>query len=190
MLLFISILSIADLYPSQQDITRYRSFVIDNREVVWIQVYHHADSAGDLSRKVFAHFDRKAWIGNLRYEGDELVADLADYRPDYRRYGGKYMNTSSVVRNGEWEGKVRISFKDGKYRVILEELLYEVWQPRTGSGRATIEQHQVSGTLDEWALDDYRNTFKTRRMVNLDILHLSFKDSFTLTRDQVIDSDW
>ena len=100
------------------------------------------------------------------------------------------MNTSSVIRTGRWTGRVRISFKEGKYRVVLYGLEYEAIQSTAGSGKAAIEQHNVSGTLTEFALNNYRNGFKKSRLINLDILHLSFKDSFTLTKDQVTDSDW
>ena len=63
-------------------------------------------------------------------------------------------------------------------------------QSTTGSGKATIEQHDISGTLTEFVLDDLRTVFRKSRLKNLDILQLSFKDSFTLTTDQLIDTDW
>ena len=189
-ILTISLLSLSGVLYSQDNIAYYQSFAIDHKEVIWVQVYHHADSVEELAGRVFEHFSRKVWITRLRYEGEDILAELVDYRPDYKRYGGKYLNTSTVVRNGKWDGKVRISFKEGKYRVILEGLHYRAWQPSTGSGKATIEKHPVSGTLSQWALDDYRMSFRKNRMNNLDILHLSFKDSFMLTFNQLIDSDW
>ena len=79
-----------------------------------MQVYHHDDSVEQLAERVFQHFSRKVWIRDLRYDGEDILADLIDYRPDYKRYGGKYMNTSAAVRNGKWDGKVRISFREGK----------------------------------------------------------------------------
>jgi hypothetical protein len=175
---------------AQHGIVNYQSFSIENKEVVWAQVYHQDDSVKNISPKLFEHLKRKVWIKNIHYEGNDILADLTEYRPDYKRYGGKYLNTSSITRTGRWKGKVHISFKEGKYRVALYGLNYDAKKSATGSGKATIEQHDVSGTLGEFVLNNFRSSFKKSRMKDLDILHFSFKDSFVLTFDQVIDSDW
>jgi hypothetical protein len=185
-----SLLTLNVLAIAQAEITRYQSFTIDQREVVWAQVYHNEESADSLSYKLFNHLKRKSWVRQVQYDGNDIEAELVNYRPDYKRYGGKFRNTSTVIRTGKWDGKVRISFKEGKYRVILESLHYQARQSATGSGKATIEQHDVSGTLTEFVLNNYRTAFQKKKLKNLDILQLSFKDSFTLTRDQLIDTDW
>lgn len=175
---------------AQREITTYQGFNVVNREVIWVRVFHQEEPAAVLSEKLFTHLSRKAWIENVRYEGKDLVGNLINYRPDYKRYGGKFRNTSILLRTGRWDGKVTINIQDGKYRVILEGLHYEAQQARTGSGKATIEKHPVSGVLSQWALNDYRTSFRRKRFNNLDILHLSFSDSFTLTTNQLIDGDW
>lgn len=174
----------------QQGIVNYQSFFIDNKEVVWAQVYHHEETTESLNKKLFEHLKRKVWMTNIGYEGSDIVAELINYRADYQRYGGKFLSTSTVLRTGRWTGKVRIAFKEQKYRVILYGLNYEAIQATSGSGKVTIQAHEISGTLGSWALNKYRSGFKKNRLTNLDMLHFSFKDSFTLTLDQVIDSDW
>src|ERR1044071_3103612 len=109
----------------QSEITNYQSFIIDNKEAAWVQVYHNEESSDSLSHKVFQHLKRKAWIKQIQFDGGDIVADIVDYRPDYKRYGGKFRNTSTVIRTGKWNGKARISFKEGKYRVILYGLSYD-----------------------------------------------------------------
>jgi hypothetical protein len=189
--LVLVVLIIFPLRAVTQDVMpRYQSFIIEQKEVVWVQVFHREGAARDLESEIIDHLKRKAWIQNIHRDGDDVVADLKDYRPDYKRYGGKYMNTSEIIRTGRWSGKLRINFKDGKYRVLLEGVNYEAKRSVTGSGKATIEQHDTSGSLSHFALNNYRNAFKKNRLVNLDILHASFKDSFILVEDQLIDSDW
>ena len=168
----------------------YRSFHIENKEVIWVQVYHEEPTLDKLSERLFDHLKNKVWIKEIKFEDNDIVAELVDYRPDYKRYGGKFTNTSSVIRTGKFAGKVRINFKEGKYRVILEGITYSALQSSTGSGKATIEQHEVSGTLSDFALNNYRTDFKKRNHLNLDILHSSFKDSFTIKINQVSDEDW
>lgn len=168
----------------------YRSFHIENKEVVWVQVYHEEPVIEKLPERLFNHLKNKVWIKDIGFEGTDIVCELIDYRPDYKRYGGKFTNTSSIIRTGKFAGKVRINFKEGKYRVILEGITYTALQSSTGSGKATIEQHEISGTLSDFALNNYRTHFKKRNHLNLDILHSSFKDSFTIKVNQVIDEDW
>jgi hypothetical protein len=187
-LLFLLILPIS--LSAQELMVNYQSFSIDNTEVIWAQVYHHEKSIDEIRKKLFSHFQQKVWIKDIKIEGDDIIAEMVNYRPDYKRYGGKFMNTSSIIRTGRWTGRVKISFKDEKYRVVLYGLEYSAMQSSSGSGKATIEEHPVSGTLSEFVLNNYRTAFKKSRLFNLDILHLSFKDSFTLTENQVIDSDW
>lgn len=168
----------------------YRSFHIEDKEIIWVQVYHEQPVIQNLPQRLFDHLKNKVWIKDIKFEGTDLVAELTEYRPDYKRYGGKFTNTSSVVRTGRFAGKVRVNFKEGKYRVILEGITYSALQSSTGSGKATIEQHEVSGTLSDFALNNYRTDFKKRNALNLDILHSSFKDSFTIKINQVIDENW
>jgi hypothetical protein len=175
---------------SQPEMQVYQAFIIDNKEAIWIEVYHQEDAPENLSQKVFDHLKQKHWITNLKFEGGDIIGELHNYKPDYKRYGGKYLNTSSVIRTGRWSGKVRISFKDGKYRVVIYGLNYLALQAATGSGKATIEQHETSGTLSDLVLNNLRTSFRKKTLKNLDILHFSFKDSFTITVNQIIDSDW
>jgi len=176
---------------SQQEITAYRSFTIDNREVVWSQIYHEDTlSASDLSVRLFNDLKRKTWLINLQYEGTDIVADIHRMRIAYKKYGGKFRNTSTILRTGLWYGKLRISFRDGKYRVIVYGLNYIAQQPATGSGKVTMEAHEISGTLSEWVLNNYNTSFRKSRFTNLDIIHTSLNDNFTLHENQLIDSDW
>lgn len=184
------LLLLASAVTFSQTSVSYRSFHIENKEILWLQVFHEEHADIDLSKSIFDHLRNKSWIKNLRYEQSTLVAEIHDYRPDYKRYGGKFTNTSSVVRTGKFSGNVRIDFKEGKYRVVLEGITYKALQSSTGSGKATIEQHEVYGTLNDFAMNNLRTGFKKRNHVNLDILHSSFKDSFTIKLNQLIDEDW
>src|SRR4051812_27487742 len=93
-----------------QTIEKYLSFAIDNKEVLWVQVYHEDSPAKDISQKVFTHLKNKVWVEELAFDGDDLIGEIVSYRADYKRYGGKFTNTSQVVRTGKWSGHFRISF--------------------------------------------------------------------------------
>lgn len=173
-----------------QGILNYQSFVIDHKEVVWLQVFHEEHPVDQLRKELFDHLKQKSWIKDIVIASEEIVAEITDYRPDYKRYGGKFTNTSEIIRTGKWSGKMKISFKEGKYRVFLYGLNYQARQSTTGSGKATIEQHEVTGSLSEFVLNDTRTAFKKSKLRNLDILQFSFKDSFTIKADQLIDADW
>lgn len=188
-LLFIT-LFLSDYIYSQEKNATYSAFAIDNKEVVWIQVYHAQQPADVLSEHVRDFLKRRPWIKNLAYDGSDIVADIENLRVDYKRYGGKYMNTSSLIRTGRWSGKTRISFRDGKYRVIVFGLEYDARQPAMHAGKMSNQPHNIHGTWTDWVLNNYRSHFKKSRHLNMDMMHFQLKDNFTLTETDLIDDDW
>ena len=168
----------------------YSSFVLDNKEVMWLQVYHAQQSTNVLAAHVFEFLKRKPWIEDLRFDGSEIVGDITNFRADYKRYGGKYMNTSNLIRTARWSGKIRISVKEGKYRVIVYGLEYDGRQPAMHAGKMSNQSHQIHGTWTGWVLNKYRTHFKKSRHSNMDIMHFNLKDAFTLKETEFIDEDW
>ena len=168
----------------------FEQIAINSKEVVWVQVYHASQSEDSLRAHVFDFLKRKAWINDLHFDGPEIVADIQNFRVDYKRYGGKYMNTSNLIRTGRWSGKARISFKDGKYRVIVYGLEYDARQPAMHAGKMSNQPHKIHGTWTDWVLNNYRTHFKKRRHLNMDIMHFNLKSGFTLTETDFIDEDW
>ena len=49
------------LYGQENKVT-YSAFAIDNKEVVWVQVYHAHQPSGQLTDRVFDLLKRKSWI--------------------------------------------------------------------------------------------------------------------------------
>lgn len=188
-LLFIALLFAARVEGQEQN-TTYSAFAIDNKEVIWVQVYHTPQPAAILSQHVFDFLKRKAWVRNLHVDGPEIVMDLENFRVDYKRFGGRYMNTSSLIRTARWSGKARISFKEGKYRVIVYGLEYDARQPAMNAGKMSNQSHMIHGSFTDWVLNKYRSHFRKNRHVNMDILHAHLKESFTLTETEFVDEDW
>lgn len=174
----------------QEKAATYSSFGIDDKEVIWVQVYHANQPATVLASSVYDFLKRQAWIKNLHFDQDELVADIANLRIDYKRYGGKYLNTSNLIRTGRWSAKTRISFKDGKYRVIVYGLEYDGRQPAMHAGKMSNQPHRIHGTWTDWVLNKYRTHFKKSRHTNMDIMHANLKNAFTLKETEFIDEDW
>lgn len=174
----------------QEPAPTYSAFAINNKEVIWVQVYHVTLPADSLNSDVYDFLKRKAWIEDLHYDGADLVADIQNFRVDYKRYGGKYMNTSTLIRTGRWSGKARITIKDGKYRVIVYGLEYDARQPASHAGKMSNQPHPIHGSWTDWVLNNFRTHFKTRRHLNMDIMHFNLKDGFTLTETDFIDEEW
>jgi len=188
-LLFCAVLFFSRVGGQDKNAT-YSAFAINNKEVIWVQVYHAAQPSDSLTAHVLAFLKRKAWIRDLHFDGPDIVADIQNFRVDYKRYGGKYMNTSNLIRTGRWSGKARISFKDGKYRVVVYGLEYDARQPAMHAGKMSNQPHKIHGTWTDWVLNNYRTHFKRRRHTNMDIMHFNLKDNFTLTETDFIDEDW
>lgn len=188
-LIFIAILSSACLRAQEKKPT-YSAFAIDSKEVIWVQVYHTQLPGDSLSDHLYKFLKRKAWIEGLRYEGDELVGDIRNFRTDYKRYGAKYMNTSNLIRTARWSARTRISFKDGKYRVVVYGIEYDARQPAMHAGKMNNQPHMIHGTWTDWVLNPYRSHFRKKRHNNMDIMHFNLKDNFTLKETELIDEEW
>jgi len=187
--LLVTIPFFCSLYGQEKKVT-YSAFAIDSKEVVWVQVYHAHQPSGQLTDRVYDLLKRKSWIKNLHFDGPELVGDIQNFRVDYKRYGGKFLNTSNLIRTGRWSGKMRVSFKDGKYRVIVYGLEYDGRQPAMHAGKMSNQPHSIHGTFTDWVLNSYRTHFKKSRHNNMDIIHFNLKEGFTLKETELIDEDW
>jgi hypothetical protein len=174
----------------QEKSATYSAFAIDNKEVIWVQVFHVQQGEGELTDHVYDLLKRRSWLKNLHFDGAELVGDIENFRADYKRYGGKYMNTSNLIRTARWSGKMRISFKDGKYRVIVYGIEYDARQPAMHAGKMSNQPHMVHGTFTDWVLNSYRTRFKKSRHNNMDIMHFNLKDGFTLKDTELVDDEW
>jgi len=168
----------------------YSAFSIVDKEVVWSQVYHAEHPADTLERRVWQMLVRKPWVRNVQRQGNDLVADIEKLRVDYKRFGGKYLNSSQLIRTGRWSGKIRISFRDGKYRVIVYGLEYDARQPAMHAGKMSNEAHPIHGTWTEWVLNKYRTRFLSSRHTYMDMMHACLKENFTLPQTAFIDEDW
>ena len=188
-LLFYMLCFFSCSYCPAQNAT-YSAFAINNKEVIWLQVYHASQSADSLKAHVYDLLKHKAWIKDLHFDGEDIVADIQNFWVDYKRYGGKYMNTSNLIRTGRWSGKTRITVKDGKYRVVVFGMEYDARQPAMHAGKMSNQPHKIHGTWTDWVLNNYRTDFKKRRQINMDIMHFNLKDAFTLTEIDFIDEDW
>jgi|GEM_PF-5994433 len=178
------------ILSSYGSIEKYRAFHIENKEVVWVEIYHEEKSESELSLQLQSQLKRKSWIRNMHMEGNDVVADIEDLVFDYKKYGGKFTNTSTILRTGRWDGKIRVSFKKDKYRIIIESMQYTAVSPASGSGKASMEKHEISGTLTSWVLNDYRTSFRKGKLENLDIMHFFLHESFQYEPNQLMDSDW
>ena len=172
-------------------IETYQSFFIDHGEVVWSQIYSGEEKTTQkLTEEVLALLKSKSYISNVQYDSGELFADISNLKVDYKKYHAKYFQTSTIIRTGKWFGKMRVSFKDNRYRVIIYGLHFTATQPARTAGKISMEAHPMSGTINEWVLTPMRNSFKKSRFKNLDLLHWQLRELFTIYDNSVINTDW
>ena len=100
------------------------------------------------------------------------------------------MNTSNLIRTARWSGKVRISIKDSRYRVVVYGMEYDARQPAMHAGKMSNQSHMIHGAWTNWVLNSYRSNFKKSRHLNMDIMHFNLKDGFTITGTDIVDEDW
>jgi hypothetical protein len=186
---FVAVFFFSVAFGQEKNAT-YSAFAIDNKEVIWVRIYDVPEPTGVLTEEISNFLKRKAWIRNLYVNDGEIVADIKNFRVDYKRYGGKYMNTSNLIRTARWSGKLRISVKDSRYRVVVYGLEYDARQPAMHAGKMSNQSHMIHGTWTDWVLNTYRSKFKRSRHINMDIMHFNLKDGFAITGMDFVDEEW
>jgi hypothetical protein len=166
-----------------QQVTRstYSYFEIENREAVWVYIFpENNKTEEEIRENMIDHLKHKTWVKKLEKDNGDLMVDIENYLVEYKKHGGSYTRTPMVIRSGRWSAKVRISFKDDKYRVMVFGLNYFARQTTVHHGRIKPVDTELSGTWSDFVLTESRTQFRKSKFKALHLMNASLKDNFTL----------
>lgn len=170
----------------------YSYFEIENREVIWSFIYSKNNkTANELRESMIDLLKQKIWISKIEPEQEDLIVTIENYVVEYKKLGGSYMRTPLVIRSGRWSAKAKISFKEGRYRVMLFGLNYLAQQTTVQHGRIRPVDTELSGTWSDFVLTESRMQFRKSKFKALHLMHESLKDNFMLPDTPTKkDEDW
>jgi hypothetical protein len=120
-------------------------------------------------------------ISEIEFKEDLILGKISRISPDFKGFGIGEMSTPMYIARSWVEGKFAIEFKEGRYRVILRDLLLaqKYSDPLTQMGEVS--------TLDSFAVSkmDFKKGFLKSPS---QILDFTFSKEFSFQAIQ--DDDW
>lgn len=97
------------------------NFIVEGIELKWQKVYASKMTIEEL----YQALSDKIICENITIQGNIIVADIRKFEPKIKEAGYKKMSSTPWVVNANLSGKVKIDYKEGKYRVTVYELITE-----------------------------------------------------------------
>lgn len=166
-------------WPLAAQLCSYYNFEIVDNDIVYSQVFTQDSTDEKTLRQQMIYTIRKfPFIRNVEtFEDGIVTADLIDYRLDYK----KYNNTSFLpleIYHGVWTAKALISFKDNRYRVVIQSVSCQTPPP---SGLSNKPPHfLVHEFLSTLAFTSKRDGLRPGSLQVLEFLNKGFSNIFTI----------
>lgn len=100
------------------------NFKIDDLgEVQYIKVFE-VQNGIEFNTDILITFLRtKSNLSNINLIDGNILGDIENVRINYKKYGGKYMNTL-IVLNHSMSGEFIIQLKENRYRLIIKDIKF------------------------------------------------------------------
>ena len=165
------ILFFISFYGNAQEVfNKYLNFEIEGDNKI---AYKKIFQIGNNSKTDIIDFFKINFDIQIKLISDEWIGEIKGIKIDYSKYGGKTMNTM-ILLNDEMFAKIKIQFREDRYRVILREMKF--------------------GAIDKTPLEITRNKkkleFKKSKTIlnGLEYMDKYFADIFIYSIKN--DSDW
>ncbi len=118
----------------------YKYLKLSEGEVLWEKIFI-ADSLNpaEVEKMLFNYLPTISGIKNVAKLGDVIVFDISNFKVDYKKYGGKPINTVMFL-NHPLDAKGFVSIKEGKYRITIKNIIFSTYTPQTGFSKITLEE--------------------------------------------------
>jgi hypothetical protein len=172
-LLFIPFLSFA-----QKD-----NFIAKNNKVSWQKIYETNYSP----EQILAKLKTVSYFYDISNNDNTITLKFKDLKVKYRDMGYSPGNMSMYIGNGVFIGGVTIDLKEGKYRVTVNNIMYDF----SYLSIATMSDVQTRNNLEEVALKRGSNEFKNGFLKrDSEVLNYTFNDIFDISKYTKTDDNW
>ena len=171
--------------PLAAQLRSYYNFEIFDNDIVYSQVFTQDSTDEKTLRQQLLYTLRNfPFIRNVEtFEDGVIAADIIDYRLDYKKYGYTLVQTPLEIYKGLWTAKALISFKDNKYRVVVQSLSYN-------STPASTTTYTGGDLLSTLAFTSKRDGFRAGILSVLEFLNKGFSNIFTIQTTVSSNDNW
>ena len=168
-------------------LTSAGAFSIENKEVVWTQIYTRPGFRADsIYNSVLTYLHKNRTFTEITEHDGEIIARMTHYWIDTKKNRG---SGGSFGFNGFWNGDVTIQIKDGRYRVVVTSLIED--QGRSGmSIYGVTNSKEIILDFSAWVLNSERDGFKNDRLSRVVIMNNALMDLFDVKQMTIAKKDW
>ena len=153
----------------------------DDKQVTWQKIYEVAGSRESLVNILKSNLKANFFTNNLSYEDDRFVGQSTKV---------KLSSTKGVAMGAymPFVAFIRIGVKEGKYRVIVEDVVFDGMDVGVASGGISISS-ATPIKLEDFAVKNSKHAFRKNSTANklLAILSKDLNSYFTL--EAITDKD-
>jgi hypothetical protein len=159
--------------------TNYKNFEVVDGDFVWENV-----------------FETEMSIDELKYalKGEPFISDLEDVNGSYMGVSAKKTldkdeNGKNPINVQPYTGFVTIKFKDGKYKVTVEDIKFDAIQLGVVSGGISVSGSEDSKAPISYCIDNNGQIKHNKRYLRL-LANIDYDLMKIFTVKNEIDSDW
>ncbi len=166
------------LAADAQAVKKYNLFQLEGNDVLWHNTYPFTGPPEDLRPLVVQMLKSKFFTFNVVRNEAGYVGEIQHFKVDCKRYGRTYLNTPRMYWDGEWTGKFVVKVFADRYEVTVYALYAEKIEQNVGYYKG---EKSVSGRYVDIVTKKGKG-FRKSEYNNLDLLSLSLKDSFDISK--------
>jgi hypothetical protein len=178
---------------SRNELSNLNSFVFNNEErtIKWVKIFN-VDSSFTFGQ-IIENLANNNLFSNAKIDEDVFEGKLNPKKIDFIKYGYKTMSAPIIFRS-KHQSDVKIEFKQGKYRVSVENIEYVedgsvdilmrgIISPLLPSSKGDIEPYNGDFSFKT------DGTIRTRNKIIFEILDKFFCDIFQYKKKD-LNKDW
>lgn len=160
------------------------NFKVENNQLIWQDVFESIINKSDIEEII----KKNGIFKNLVIEENIIKGNLENIAADYKGAGKSSMTTSIYVQNTTINSFFIIEFKDGKYRITLNDLILRTTNELAASGISIMSANSVE-PLSKYAI---KNLDLRKGFLNSDakIYNYTFTNIFDFSKYQIKQNDW
>jgi hypothetical protein len=165
--------------------TELNNFEIESdNNIVYKRVF---DNKGKSKEDIISFFKSLSNV-NIKKTSDYLEGNIKDMNINYKKYGGKYMNTL-ILLNQKMNSKIKIQFKENNYRVILRDMKF--YDDVSLYSTTTLKESDNITHFSDFMVKKKKGQLRKSKTLRkgLEYMDKHFKDVFTYNKSDS-DNDW
>lgn len=117
------------------------NFSILDGKIIWQYVFEYSGTFEELA--VAAGASTSLHVNSAK--DGTITAVIPPYFNDYKAFGKRLMNTSMLISQSKMSGTAYIQYKQGRYRVTITDITFDIKHPMYIGASQTIEYFALKG---------------------------------------------